>query len=129
MRIVNLNEEKSCSFCAKSHKTARWLIESPDHRAWICDECVVEPSKLKLAAEEQENMEDSSSLHFRLSRFLQLPKPTKLRCPFCQQKIPSRDLHVPATHTATQAQICSGCLVLCGQILSNEAQRKHSSPG
>ncbi len=129
MKIVNMTKEKSCTFCKKSQQLARCLIESPDQCTYICDECVVEPERLKLAAEEQENQKDASVLlPSRFSRFLQEHlDPKQLRCSFCQKRIRSRDLHVPATHPGTQVQICSECLVVCRQILRDETQRKHSS--
>jgi hypothetical protein len=126
MRIVNISKEKSCTFCGKSQQVARSLVESPDHRTYICDECVVEPSRLKLTAEEHENRKDASAPSpFRFRRFLQEhSEPKQLRCAFCQKRVGSRDSHVPATHPVHQVQICSDCLAVCRQILTDEAQRK-----
>jgi ATP-dependent protease Clp ATPase subunit len=128
MQIVNVGKERSCTFCGKSQRVARSLIESPDHCTYICDECVTEPSRLKLAAEEHENRTDASATPpSRFRRFLQEHLgPTQMRCSFCQKRLRSRDSHVPATHPVLQVQICSDCLVVCRQILSDEAQRKRS---
>jgi hypothetical protein len=127
MRIGNISNEKSCTFCGNSQQIAHRLIESPDHRKYICDQCVVEPGRLKLAPEGHENRQDSfSPSTSKLGRFFQeYFQPKQLRCSFCEKKIYSRDAHVSATHQVTQVQICSSCLVVCGQILSDVAQRKY----
>ena len=122
MDMVNIGEEKNCTFCTKSRLAARQLIQSPDHRTYICDECVVEPRKLKLTVEEQEDQKDAGSLPSRFARFLQEHlEPKKLRCSFCQKRLRSRDLYVPVA-PANGAQICRECLAVCRQILKDEAR-------
>jgi ClpX C4-type zinc finger len=128
MQIVNIRKERSCTFCGKSsQQVARSLISSPDHRTYICDECVVEPSRLKLAPEGHENRKDAPAPSpFRLGRFFQEHFGTKQeRFSFCQKRLRSRDSHLPATHPVHQVQICSDCLVVCRQILTDHAPRKH----
>jgi len=127
VQIVNIRKEKSCTFCGKSQQVVRSLIASPDHRTYICDECVVEPSRLKLAAEGREDRNDAAAPPpFRFRKFLQEHLgPKQLRCSFCKNGLRSTDSHVPATHPVHQVQICSDCLVVCRQILKDEAQRKH----
>jgi hypothetical protein len=125
VQIVNMSKEKSCTFCGKSQQIARSLIASADHRTYICDECVVEPSRLKLAAEGREDRKDASAPPpFRLRKFLQEHLgPKQLRCSFCQKGFHSRDSDIPATHPVHPVQICSDCLVVCRQILGRSSEK------
>ena len=91
MRQIRTGEQKSCTFCKKSQQAARWLIECPDKGTYISDECTVEPSRLKLPADEREaQLDDSPSLSSRVRIFLEEHLGSKrLRCSFCRKKLRS----------------------------------------
>jgi hypothetical protein len=47
MRLIRTDQQPDCAFCGKSHQDAKMLIASPDHFTYTCDECTLEPSRLK----------------------------------------------------------------------------------
>src|ERR1700688_4671236 len=126
MKVIRIGDESNCSFCKKSQQVARWLIASPDQSTYICDECTVEPSRLKLAAGERETQREVPSSSSRVSRFLR--KHTKsLRCSFCRKRLRSMNSYVPAQGCETQVQICEDCLAVCHQILRDLAGKGSNS--
>ena len=130
MRLSRAGEQKDCSFCKKTQHTARLLIASPDQRAYICDECTVEPSRLKVKADNQEARADfSPNPSSRPNRFLRRLLGMKHeRCSFCRNRSRSINLFEPAEAHETQVQICANCLAVCRQILRNEAENIQIRP-
>src|SRR5258707_14019853 len=129
MRVTRIGEQKSCSFCKKSQQTAQRLIASPDQSTYICDECTVDPSRLKPTAEEREAQREAPSSSFsRVSRFLQKHLHTnRLRCSFCRKRLRSINSDLPPRGRESQVQICKDCLAVCQQILRNEVEKSSSS--
>jgi ATP-dependent protease Clp ATPase subunit len=129
MRLIRAGEQINCTFCKKSQQVARWLIASPDKSTYICDECTVEPSRLKLKADKREARGDvSPAPSSRVSRFLGKHLATKrMRCSFCRKRLRSVDSYVPAEGCETQVQVCGNCLAVCRQILRDEAEKRSNS--
>jgi ATP-dependent protease Clp ATPase subunit len=121
---IRAGEQKDCSFCKKTQHTARLLIASPDQRAYICDECAVEPSRLKVKTDNKEARVDfSPNPSSGPNRFLRkLLGMKQERCSFCRNSSRSVNLFEPAESCETQVQICANCLAVCRQIRKNEAE-------
>jgi hypothetical protein len=86
------------------------LIASPDHFTYICDECTLERSRLKTGPDEPDRPQTVTE-----SLFDQWSGSCK--------RASSLDLYV---FSSEGAQICKGCLIVCGQILTNEAKKRSS---
>src|SRR5258708_12628663 len=70
MRSIRTDQQLRCTLCGKSQQDAKKLIASPDHLAYICDECTLEPSKLKTGSDEPDSQQTgTASLSDRVVRF------------------------------------------------------------
>ena len=54
MKPIPPAQQLNCTFCGKSQQDSKRLIASPDHRAYICDECTIEPRRLQLISDKSE---------------------------------------------------------------------------
>ena len=131
MRLTRKDEQKKCSFCENTQQTARWLIASPNQRAYICDECTVESRVLNLDVQKPRDLADpppdSSS---RVNGFLRkIFHPEQLQCSFCRQRVEPPD--VAATRSERGVSICRNCLTVCRQIVisEDETKRKNDASG
>ncbi len=125
MEPIQLAQQVNCTFCGKSQQDSKRLIASPDHRAYICDECTFEPRRLQLISEKSESRQIiAPSLSSRLIAFFRpgrnTPPTNEFRCSFCRNKPGSTSLYVPSSEAGTHPQICSDCLTVCNQILTDE---------
>src|ERR1700722_1767316 len=123
MRLVRTDQQLDCTFCGKSQQEAKRLIASQDHLTHICDECTLEPSRLKTSSDEPnaqqtvtESLSDRVVRLFRHSRGGLSSK--RLRCSFCRKRASPLDLYVPSSEGGANAQICEDCLVVCRQIVN-----------
>jgi ATP-dependent protease Clp ATPase subunit len=126
MRLIRTDRQLRCTFCGKSQQDAKKLIASPDHLTYICDECTLEPSRLKTGSNESDRLQPgTASLSDRVVRFFQNrwdgPSSKRLRCSFCRKRASPLDSYVPSSEGGAHAQICKDCLVVCRQILTDEA--------
>jgi hypothetical protein len=107
------------------------LIASPDHLTYTCDECTLEPSRLKTGSDEPDSQQTgTASLSDRVVRFFRHSwdglASKRLRCSSCRKRASSLDLYVSASEGRAHAQICKDCLVVCRQILTDEAKIRSS---
>ena len=132
MRSIRTDQQLRCTFCGKSQQDAKKLIASPDHLAYICDECTLEPSRLKTGSDEPDSQQTgTASLSDRVVRFFRHSwdglSSKRLRCSFCRKGASSLDLYVSSSEGGAHAQICKDCLVVCRQILTDEAKTRSSN--
>ena len=130
MRLTQTNQQLNCTFCLKSRQDAKTLIASPDHLTYICDECTLEPSRLRTGSDEPDSQQPvKASLSDRVVRFFRHSwdglSLKRLRCSFCRKRASSLDLCVSSSGRGAHAQICKDCLVVCRQILTGEAKALH----
>jgi ClpX C4-type zinc finger protein len=124
MRWYGTDQTPACSFCQKELRAAKKLIRSPDGWTYICDECTLQPSRLRLEVDKSAARNDArSSLICYLSRILRHVwiGPT-FRCSFCAKKTRFLRLFVSSFQFEIQSRICKGCLTACRQILKEEAE-------
>lgn len=131
MRLVRTDKQLNCTFCGKSQQDAKTLIASPDHLTHICDECTLEPSRLKTGSDEPDTQQTvKASLSDRVVKFFRHSwdglSSKRLRCSFCRKRANSLDLYVSSSEGRTHAQICKDCLIVCRQILTDEAKTRSS---
>jgi ATP-dependent protease Clp ATPase subunit len=120
-------QQLSCTFCEKSQRDAKKLIASPDKHTYICDQCTLEPNRLKPTSEKSGSQRIATSpSSSRVSRFFRsvwrLPSRNAFRCSFCRKKQRSLDLYASPVEREIQARICADCLAVCRQILADEAK-------
>jgi len=133
MRLNRTDQQLRCTFCGKSQQDAKKLIASPDHLAYICDECTLEPSRLKTGSDESDDSQQTgtASLSDRVVRFFRHSwdglSSKRLRCSFCRKRASSLDSYVSSSEGRAHAQICKNCLVVCRQILRDEAKTRSSN--
>ncbi len=131
MRLIRTDQQLNCAFCRKSQQDAKTLIASPDHLTYICDECTLEHSRLKTGSEKPDSQHTvTASLSGRVVRFFRHGRgdtsSKRFRCSFCRKRASSLDLYVSSSEGGAQAQICNDCLVVCRQILTDEAKTRSS---
>jgi hypothetical protein len=131
MRLVRTDQQLNCTFCGKSQQEAKTLIASPDHLTHICDECTLELSRLKTRSDEPDTQQTvAESLSDRVVRLFRHSwdglSSKRLRCSFCRKRASSLDLYVFSSEGGAHAQICKDCLVVCRQILTDEAKTRSS---
>jgi len=135
MRLNRPAQPLSCSFCGKSQQAAQKLIGSPSvsfngpriirsRRAYICDECVLDPGKLKLVPDTSVGCttDEFTSLSSRIWSLLRnvLVSPEEGGCPFCEGKGGPGNLYVSVPESEPQVRICEDCLDVCRHILKDE---------
>jgi hypothetical protein len=106
-----------CTFCQKPRVDAAKLIESPDKRTYICDECVLGPSHLRLVSETAQNQ---SSSRFGISF-------DRITCSFCNKKVRPSRLYVSAGYEHSGSYICKSCLTACRGFVADEARTTRQS--
>jgi hypothetical protein len=129
MRRDGTDQTPDCSFCQKELRAAKKLIRAPDGWTYICDECALEPRRLRLEADKPAARNDArSSLLFYLSRILRNAwmGPTS-RCSFCAKKPRFFRLFVSSLQFEIQSKICKDCLTSCRQMLKEEAESDRRS--
>lgn len=116
---MSLGQLLKCTFCQKPQSDAKVLIASPDRLTYVCEECALQPARLKGIP--LESVGPSPSAPSGVFGFLRRGRPkSALKCSFCWKQVGIPDLHRSALENATQAQICSECLDVCRQILRQE---------
>jgi ATP-dependent protease Clp ATPase subunit len=55
MRLLRTDQQLNCTFCGKSQQDAKKLIASPDHLTYVCDECTLEPGRLKTGSDKPDS--------------------------------------------------------------------------
>jgi hypothetical protein len=119
MQAVRLGQQRSCTFCQKPQSDDRVLIASPDKLTYICEECSLQPARLKNIYQESVSESDSAPSGV-FGFFRRGQSKSALKCSFCGKKVGLPDLYRPAVESGTQAQICTDCLDVCRQILRQE---------
>lgn|SRR5271154_2274155 len=104
MGLIGSSQQLSCTFCQKSQQDAKKLIASPDKQTYICDECAVQPDRLKLISENSETLT------------------SPFACSFCLKKQCLLGFYVSPLQTESRAQICRDCRDVCRRILRDEAK-------
>ena len=105
----------ACSFCGKQQQEVRKLIAGPG--VYICDPCIV------LAGEVLGSGDPADT---ELGTMNALPEhATRLKCSFCgKDRRQAAGLAVMSAvtleRTSASAAICSECLALCNEILTDE---------
>jgi ClpX C4-type zinc finger len=110
VKLTSTKPQPSCSFCKKPRLNVGKLIESPNGRTHICDECTVRPDRLALLSEKSKIQ---SSFFNRID------------CSFCRKKMRASRLYLSTGDTQSGSYICKSCLSACRQILADESR---SSP-
>ena len=125
MKPIRPAQQLNCTFCWKSQQDSKKLIASPDHRTYICDECTLEPRRLRPISEKSESQQIIVPSLF--SRVIALfrqdrgaPRTNEFRCSFCSKKPSPSSLYVPSSRDGGQPRICSDCLSVCNRILADE---------
>lgn len=117
MQVVRLGQQLSCTFCRKPQSDVRVLIASPDKLNYICEECTLQPARLKDIPHESK----SDSAPSGVAGFLRLGRSRiALKCSFCRKATGLLGLYRSAVESETQAHICTDCLDVCRQILQQE---------
>jgi ClpX C4-type zinc finger len=128
MGIFRVGQQLNCTFCQKSQSDAKVLIASPDKLAYICEECVLQPSRLKNICQESVGDRPSNSSPSGIFGFFRRGQTRgALKCSFCFKKVGLPDLYRSAFAGKTQAQICKDCLEVCRQILQQEGKTGSAS--
>ena len=126
--MVPVGQQLNCTFCQKSRSDAKVLIASPDKLTYICEECTLEPNRLKNISQESVNESHSNSSRSGILGFLRRGQPRgRLKCSFCWKKVGFSDLYRSASGGGTQAKICKDCLEVCRQILQQEGKTTSAS--
>jgi ClpX C4-type zinc finger len=105
----------ACSFCGKQQNEVRKLIAGPG--AYICDGCI------DLAVDV---ITSGRAAHTALGAMNNVPEEQSgVRCNFCGKDRAQVERvaimpEVTVERTASSAAICSECLVLCGEIITEE---------
>jgi hypothetical protein len=105
----------SCTFCARRQNEVRKLIAGPG--VYICDPCIA------LAGDVISSGDPAAT---ELGTMNALPAhATRLKCTFCGKdrgQAPGMAVlpEVTVERTSSSAAICSECLVLCGEIITEE---------
>lgn len=119
MQVVRLGQQLSCTFCRKPQSDGRVLVASPDKLSYICEECTLQPARLKNISQESGSKSDSAPSGvvgvIRLGR-----SQIALKCSFCRRATGLPGLYRSAVESGTQAHICTDCLNVCRQILKQE---------
>ena len=124
MRRYRTDQTPACSFCQKERRAAKKLIKSPDGWTYICDECTLEPSRLRHEVDKSAARNNArASLISHLSRILRNAwiGPT-FRCSFCAKKTCFVRLFVSSFQPETESRICKDCLKVCRQILKEGSE-------
>ena len=128
MGIVRVDQQLNCTFCQKPRSEAKVLITSPDKLTYICEECILQPSRLKNISPESLCVPPSNTSPSGIFGFFRRGQTRRaLKCSFCFKKIGLPGLYRSASEGGTQAQICKDCLELCRQILQQEGKTSSAS--
>ena len=121
MEVERFGQQLNCTFCQKPRSDAKVLIASPDKLTYICEECTLQPPRLKNIS--LKSVGNTHSAPSGVFRFLRGGKSASvLKCAFCWKKVDLADLYRSALENGTQAQICIDCLDVCRQILRQEGR-------
>jgi ClpX C4-type zinc finger len=110
---TDIKSDAKCTFCLKSRGDAGKLIESPDERTYICDQCALQPTHLALVSQKSRESQSSSRLGIFFGR---------VSCSFCKQKVRPSRAYVSAGCENSDSYICKSCLSVCRQFLSDDSR-------